>query len=76
MISLSVYGQPPNYRYAAVWIQRSGPPYRAIHDASITEFYSFFDTNIKDGYVSTTIATGPASSSTFSCIMEKNGVTK
>jgi hypothetical protein len=76
MISLSVYGQPPNYCYATIWVQRSGPPYRAIHDASITESYSFFDTNIKDEYVSTTIATEQASSSMFSCVMEKNGVTK
>jgi hypothetical protein len=33
MISLSTYGQPPNNVYAAVWVQRSGPSYWAIHNA-------------------------------------------
>jgi hypothetical protein len=76
MISLSVYGQPPNHRYAAVWVQRPGSSFRAFHDASLTEFQSFFDTNIKDGYVSTIItATGPASSPMLSGVMEKNGMT-
>jgi len=76
MISLSVYGQPPNHRYAAVWVKRSGPSYYAIHEANATAFQSFFDTHSSDGYVSTIFtATGPPSAPIFSGVMEKNGVT-
>ena len=31
MISLSVYGDPSDPRYAAVWVQRSGPAWVAVH---------------------------------------------
>ena len=76
MISLSVYGQPPNHQYAAVWVKRSGPSYYAIHEANSTAFQSFFDTHVSEGYVSTIItATGPPSAPIFAGVMEKNGVT-
>ena len=78
MISLSVYGQPPDHRYAAVWVQRlePGPSYYAIHEASATTYQSFFDTHSTDGYVSTIVSvTGPTSAAIFSGVMEQNGVT-
>ena len=76
MISLSVYGQPPNHRYAAVWVQRPGPSYYAIHEASGTAYQSFFDTHARDGYVSTIVTvTGPPSAPIFAGVMEQNGVT-
>jgi len=76
MISLSVYGQPPNHRYAAVWVQRPGPLYFAIHDASPSAYQSFFDSHAPDGYVSTIITvTGTLSAPIFTGVMEKNGVT-
>jgi len=31
MISLSVYGHPSDARYAAVWVQREGPAWVAVH---------------------------------------------
>ena len=76
MISLSVYGQPPNHHYAAVWVQRPGPSYYAIHEASGAAYQSFFDTHAQDGYVSTIVTvTGPPSAPIFSGVMEQNGVT-
>jgi Bacterial tandem repeat domain 1 len=76
MISLSAYGQPPNHRYAAVWVQRPGPSYYAIHEANATEYQSFFDTHSQDGYVSTIVTiTGPPSAPILSGVMEQNGVT-
>jgi Bacterial tandem repeat domain 1 len=33
MISLSVYGDPGNALYAAVWLQRAGSAWVAIHGA-------------------------------------------
>jgi len=76
MISLSAYGQPPNHHYAAVWVQRSGPSYYAIHEASGSQYQSFFNTHAANGYVSTIITvTGPANGAIFAGVMEKNGVT-
>ena len=76
MISLSTYGQPPNNAYAAVWVQRSGPSYWAIHNADGATYQSWFDSHASNGYVSTLItATGPASSAIFAGVMEQNGVT-
>ena len=75
MISLSAYGQPPSNHYAAVWIQRSGPSYFAIHQASASTYQSWFSTHAAAGYVSTIITvTGPASGPIFAGIMEQNGV--
>lgn len=76
MISLSVYGQPPNHRYAAVWVQRSAPSYFAIHEASGSAYQSFFDRHAQNGYVSTIVTvTGPPFAPIFAGVMEKNGVT-
>jgi hypothetical protein len=76
MISLSVYGQPPNHRYAAVWVQRPAPFYFAIHEASASEYQSFFDRHAPNGYVSTIVTvTGPPAAPIFAGVMEKNGVT-
>ncbi|KDR67685.1 hypothetical protein GALMADRAFT_231859 [Galerina marginata CBS 339.88] len=74
MISLSVYGQPPNHLYAAVWVQRSGPEYAAIAEASGSQFQAFFDAH--NGFASTLISvTGPPGGEIFAGVMEKNGVT-
>ncbi|PPQ97287.1 hypothetical protein CVT26_006680 [Gymnopilus dilepis] len=76
MISLSVYGQPPNHLYAAVWVQRAGSSYQAIHEASASAYQSWFDTNNQAGYVSTLVTvTGSSSSPVYAGVMEKNGVT-
>jgi hypothetical protein len=76
MISLSLYGQPPNHHYAAVWVQRSGPSYYAIHEASGAAYQLFFDTHARDGYVSIIVTvTGPPSAPIFASVMEQNGVT-
>lgn len=76
MISLSAYGQPPNHHYAAVWVQRSGPSYWAIHEADGGTYQSWFDSHASNGYVSTIItATGPASGAIFAGVMEQNGIT-
>jgi hypothetical protein len=76
MISLSAYGQPPNNLYAAVWVERQGPSYWAIHEASGSTYQSWFDSHAPNGYVSTLITvTGLASNPIFAGVMEQNGVT-
>ncbi|KAH0537865.1 hypothetical protein FGG08_005417 [Glutinoglossum americanum] len=75
MISLSAYGQPPNNIYAAVWVQRSGVAWQAIHEASGATYQSWFDTQSAAGYVSTLItATGSGSGAVFAGVMEKISV--
>ncbi|KDR74993.1 hypothetical protein GALMADRAFT_248826 [Galerina marginata CBS 339.88] len=74
MISLSVYGQPPNHLYAATWVQRTGSAYFAIHEATAAQYQSFF--NSHTGFVSTFITvTGPPGGEIFAGVMEQTGVT-
>ncbi|KAE9379909.1 hypothetical protein N431DRAFT_552195 [Stipitochalara longipes BDJ] len=76
MISLNVYGLPPNHRYTAVWVQRSGPAWVAIHEASAATYQTWFNTNAANGYVTTLLSTtGTAANPIFAAVMEKNGVT-
>lgn len=75
IISLSVYGAPPNHRYAAVWVQRSGPNWVAIHEASASAYQAWFDKWGAAGYVSTIVTvTGPANAPIYAGVMEQNGV--
>lgn len=45
MLNISVYGDNSKARYAAVWVQRSGPAWQAIHGVSATTYQKWFDTN-------------------------------
>jgi len=73
MISLSVYGDPDRPLYAAVWIRRDGPAWKAIHDANGTGFQSFFDKWTACGYVPVLIsATGPANNPVFAAAFERH----
>lgn len=75
MISLSAYGAPPNNLYAAVWVQRSGPGWVAIHEASASAYQTWFDKYAAAGFVSTIVTvTGPANTPIYAGVMEQNGV--
>ena len=41
MISLSVYGDPGDARYAAVWVQRGGPAWVAVHGVNAAGYQIF-----------------------------------
>jgi hypothetical protein len=43
MISRSVYGDPSDRRYAAVWVQRSGPAWVAVHSVDAVGYQAFFN---------------------------------
>ncbi|PPQ75212.1 hypothetical protein CVT26_008348 [Gymnopilus dilepis] len=74
-ISLSAYGQPPNERYAAVWVQRPNTGFVGVHNTDGTGYQSFFNEWSQQGFTSTIISvTGPSSSAVYSGIMVKNGV--
>jgi CubicO group peptidase (beta-lactamase class C family) len=72
MISLSVYGDPSDPRYAAVWVQRPGPAYAAVHGIDAAGYQTFFDTWKAKGYAPVLVsATGPVSSAVFAAVMEQ-----
>ena len=72
MISLSVYGDPSDPRYAAVWVQRSGPAWVAVHGVDSTGYQPFFDTWTKKGYVPVLVtATGQVTNAVFAAVFEQ-----
>lgn len=76
MISLSVYGDPANPLYAAVWVKRAGPAWVAAHGLNGSQYQNMYDTYTPQGYRPTLItATGSGSSTVFAIVMEKSSVT-
>jgi CubicO group peptidase (beta-lactamase class C family) len=72
MISLSVYGGSSSPRYAAVWVQRGGAAWAAVHGVNAAGYQSFFDTWSARGYVPTHVsATGPVESAVFAAVFEQ-----
>jgi CubicO group peptidase (beta-lactamase class C family) len=72
MISLSVYGNPGDARYAAVWIQRPGPGWRAVHGVDSAGYQSFFNNATAQGYVPVLVsATGTSSNAIFAAVFEQ-----
>ena len=75
MISLSVYGDPDSPLYAAVWVQRFGPAWEAVHGVDAAGYETFLDSWIGKGYVPTLIsATGSFSQTVFAGVLER-GIT-
>jgi hypothetical protein len=50
MISLSVYGDPGDAQYAAVWVNRPMPPWSAIHGVDGNAYQAWFNQNVKAGF--------------------------
>ena len=72
MISLSVYGDAGSPLYAAVWVQRSGPAFEAVHGVDAAGYQSFFNTWTAKGYVPVLVsATGSISNAVFAAVFEQ-----
>ena len=72
MISLSVYGDPSSALYAAVWVQRSGPAFVAVHGIDAAAYQTFFNTWTAKGYVPVLVsATGPIANAVFAAVFEQ-----
>ena len=72
MISLNAYGGSTATRYSAVWVQRSGPGWWAIHNANAQQYQSWFNQYSQQGYVSTIVTvTGNPGSEVYAGVMEK-----
>ncbi len=72
IISLSVYGDPGDPRYAAVWVQRQGPPWVAVHGVNSADYQAFFNKWTADGFVPVLVsATGLISNAIFAAVFEQ-----
>src|SRR5262249_61133364 len=72
MISLSVYGDPGDARYAAVWVQRQGAAWSAVHGVDSNGYQSFFNTWTAKGYVPVIIsATGSPTNAIFAAVFDQ-----
>src|SRR5258708_35477586 len=75
MISFSVYGDTDSRLYAAVWVQRFGPDWEAVHGVDGAGYEAFLDLWIGKGYVPILIsATGSFSHTIFAAVLER-GIT-
>jgi CubicO group peptidase (beta-lactamase class C family) len=72
IISLSVYGDPGDPRYAAVWVRRGGAAWEAVHGINSTGYQQFFDTWTAKGYVPVLVsATGSAGDAIYAAVFEQ-----
>ncbi|GAA2607206.1 hypothetical protein [Paractinoplanes durhamensis] len=72
MISVSVYGSRFSPLYAAVWVQRGGPAWAALHGLNAAGYQARFDQLTADGYVATRVsATGSRVDPVFAAIFEQ-----
>jgi CubicO group peptidase (beta-lactamase class C family) len=72
MISLSVYGDPGNALYAAVWVQRAGPAWVAIHGVDAAGYQSFFTKWSNEGFYPVLVsATGAINDAVFASVFQQ-----
>jgi hypothetical protein len=75
IISLNVHGPSSSAEYSALWIQRPGPGWVAIHGVSASAYQSWFDEWSGKGYISTIVsATGAIGLEVFAGVMEQISV--
>jgi CubicO group peptidase (beta-lactamase class C family) len=72
IISLSVYGDPHDPRYAAVWVLRPGAEWVAVHGVDASGYQSFFNQWTAKGFMPVIVtATGPAHGAVFAAVFEQ-----
>ena len=73
MISLSVYGDPTNPVYAAVWVQRSGKAWIGTRTGlSGADYQAYFDKWTAQGFAPVIVsATGPVDNAVFAAVYEQ-----
>lgn len=72
MISLSVYGDPGNALYAAVWVRRAGRAWVAIHGVDAAGYQGFFTKWSNKGYYPVLVsATGTINDAVFAAVFER-----
>jgi CubicO group peptidase (beta-lactamase class C family) len=75
MISLSIYGDPRNPLFAAVWVLRDGPPWVGIHGVDATDYQAFFTKWSNAGYSPVLVsATGDGDKAVFASVFEQGSI--
>jgi CubicO group peptidase (beta-lactamase class C family) len=74
-ISLSVYGDPGNALYAAVWVQSPSPAWLALHNVNGAGYQNWIDTQVEpQGYrVAIVSVTGSGGNLVFAALAIKDG---
>lgn len=71
-ISLNVSGDPDDARYAAVWGQRLGPAWIAVHGLPAAQYQSRFNELTTQGFAPTLLsATGSVERAIFTALFEQ-----
>lgn len=71
-ISLAVSGDPPFSVYSAVWVQRPGPRWWAVHNLSAAQYQAKFNELVAQGYAPILVsAAGPRATATFAALFEQ-----
>jgi CubicO group peptidase (beta-lactamase class C family) len=71
-VALNVSGDPADARYAAVWVERPGPAWWAVHGLGAEDYQARFDELTGQGYAPTIVtATGPVGSEIFAAVFEQ-----
>src|SRR5262245_24875946 len=71
-VALNVSGDPGDARYAAVWVQRPGVEWVAIHGFDAGGYQARFDELVGQGFSPSIVsATGPAASASFTALFER-----
>jgi CubicO group peptidase (beta-lactamase class C family) len=72
MTALTVSGPSSNARYAAVWLQRPGPAWRAVHGLNAQQYQTAFDEAVQAGFAPVLIsATGSSGDAIFAAAFEQ-----
>lgn len=75
MISLSVYGARGNERYAAVWVERSGPDWSAVHGVDGAGYQLAFNNAVAASHRPVLLSvTGPANDPVFAGTFERSAL--
>jgi CubicO group peptidase (beta-lactamase class C family) len=71
-ITIGVSGDPGSALYSAVWVQRPGPAFQAMHRIDAAEYQRRFNLFTSQGYAPICIsATGPVENAEFAAVFEQ-----
>ena len=72
LISISIFGDPRDARYAAAWLREPGPPWQAAHGLSAAELHAFLNRWTAKGYYPVLVAaTGSLANAIFAAVVER-----
>lgn len=75
LISISVYGSRGNELYAAVWVDRAGPAWSAVHGVDAAGYQAAFNTAVAGGFIPVLLSvTGPSNDPVFAGTFEQSSL--